>query len=111
MWSGLLAALLFGLALPAVRAGTSWQQLRLPEHAASQADVYLCAAFEVPGPARSLNEIAPHAHQEVVHHLLLFGACTGTAAGGRGLSSTPAQAADAPTPNPSACRAAVIRVL
>ena len=55
--------------------GTQAQVLQLPQGGSGQDDAYLCAVFSPPEDAKSIVGVVPHAKKEVVHHMLLFGAC------------------------------------
>lgn len=56
------------------RHGSLHLDMRMPGNDTSEADAYLCAAFEPPAGAKSLLSIIPHASKDVVHHILLLGA-------------------------------------
>ena len=48
--------------------------LSLPPHDSNETDAYLCSALELPANVHSVVHFAPHASQEVVHHMLIYGA-------------------------------------
>lgn len=75
--AGLAAALVWALGASAVASSSNAHlqlDIAMPEHAVDGDDAYLCTTAALPADARSVVSIAPNADQEVVHHMLLFGA-------------------------------------
>lgn len=75
--------------------------LVFPEHAVEEPDAYLCTAVPLPDRPLKLVGVTPTSDEEIVHHMLLFGA--GRSRGlGRGCTHLPPPPAAAPARRPPA---------
>lgn len=48
--------------------------MRVPDFDVTDRDAYVCVASQLPPKPHKLVGVVPRAQQEVVHHILLFGA-------------------------------------